>query len=322
MRILQKLSAVAAILAALILTIPVQAQGVGDLQADRILGRITTPGPVQQLTAAQVVGFIDDTLFSGVNTWTAIQTFSKAGNAALFVNTTDVGFSEVVSFQGDRATPADLDTAWMSLKLSDDGGTQAEFARITWQAEDVNVGTNLDGGFFISLQKAGVLTTYLVYSNTLGIYPFTTDGISIGWSARQFSDLFLAEGGVINWDAGDVTATQTGNSLAIAGGLLAVPSTALTIATGAVTATQSYHVIDTQSAAASDDLDTISGGVNGAILYVRAANDARTVVVKDATGNIQGPGDCTLDNTQDIAHLMFDSTLSAWLVVACANNGA
>jgi hypothetical protein len=69
-------------------------------------------------------------------------------------------------------------------------------------------------------------------------------------------------------------------------------------------------------------LDTVNGGTGGAVLYIRAANSARTVVIKDATGNIKGAGDCALDNTQDIAQLIFDSTLSTWLVVACANNGA
>ena len=39
----------------------------------------------------------------------------------------------------------------------------------------------------------------------------------MGASNRQWSDLFLAEGGVINFDNGDVTITQTENNLAIAG---------------------------------------------------------------------------------------------------------
>jgi hypothetical protein len=104
-------------------------------------------------------------------------------------------------------------------------------------------------------------------------------------------------------------------------GKFATLSGSLTTASGAVTVVTSMAVIDTQSATPSDDLDTINGGVNGMSLYVRAANDARTLVVKDGTGNIQGPGDCILDNTQDIAHLIFDSALNAWLVVACSNNG-
>ena len=52
--------------------------------------------------------------------------------------------------------------------------------------------------------------------------PSTSDDISLGTTALQFSDLFLAEGGVINWDNGDETLTQTADQLALAGGYLTV----------------------------------------------------------------------------------------------------
>lgn len=96
----------------------------------------------------------------------------------------------------------------------------------------------------------------------------------------------------------------------------------LTIATGAVTATGSYHLVDTEGAAASDDLDTINGGVDGSILIIRAANSARTVVAKDGTGNLQIAGDCTLDNAQDTLTLFYVGALSAWLEIARSDNGA
>lgn len=49
------------------------------------------------------------------------------------------------------------------------------------------------------------------------ITPQANDGAALGTTALQWSDLFLAEGGVINFDNGDVTITQTGNVLAFAG---------------------------------------------------------------------------------------------------------
>ena len=73
----------------------------------------------------------------------------------------------------------------------------------------------------------------------------------------------------------------------------------LTIATGAVTATQTTHTIDTEGATASDDLDTINGGTEGDILIITSANNARTVVVKDATGNINCAGDFSMTDTRD-----------------------
>lgn len=96
----------------------------------------------------------------------------------------------------------------------------------------------------------------------------------------------------------------------------------LTIAAGVITVTGGYHRVDTQSDDASDDLDTINGGTDGALLVLRAENAARTVVVKDGTGNIQCAGDMSLDNTQDSIILIYDATLTAWLELSRSDNGA
>ncbi len=96
----------------------------------------------------------------------------------------------------------------------------------------------------------------------------------------------------------------------------------LTIAAGVVTATGSYHRIDTEGGAATDDLDTINGGESGMHLFIQAMNDARTVVVKDGTGNIRLVTDRTLDNTSDTLHLLYNSALSAWCEVGFADTGA
>ena len=48
--------------------------------------------------------------------------------------------------------------------------------------------------------------------------PSANDSVALGASGTAFSDIFLAEGAVINWDAGDLTLTQTNNNLALGGG--------------------------------------------------------------------------------------------------------
>jgi hypothetical protein len=96
----------------------------------------------------------------------------------------------------------------------------------------------------------------------------------------------------------------------------------LTIATGAITVTGGYHDVDTEADAASDDLDTISGGADGMRLVLRANNSGRTVVVKDGTGNIQCAGDMSLDNIQDTIELIYDGVQTAWLEVGRSDNGA
>ena len=98
--------------------------------------------------------------------------------------------------------------------------------------------------------------------------------------------------------------------------------TTLTIASGVVTITQSYNYIDTESSAASDDLNTISGGVTGDSLYICALNTARTVVLKHGTGNILTSDglDISLDNTEKIVQLIFNG--ANWIVAGSAAGGA
>lgn len=77
---------------------------------------------------------------------------------------------------------------------------------------------------------------------------------------------------------------------------------ALTISAGAITLTGSAntitcHTVDTESAAASDDLDT-ANCTAGSMHVLVAANTGRTVVVKDGTA-IKAQADFSLDNTED-----------------------
>ena len=108
---------------------------------------------------------------------------------------------------------------------------------------------------------------------------------------------------VINTDANE------NNAMA---GSLALTSSELTISAGAVTVTRSHHTIDTESDAASDDLDTLTASSvsTEALLFVRAANDARTVVVKHSTGNIlvADDADFSLDDDQKVLVLYYNGT--------------
>lgn len=49
------------------------------------------------------------------------------------------------------------------------------------------------------------------------IMPDANDGAAIGSATVSWSDLFLASGGVINWDNGDVTITHSSNTLTFGG---------------------------------------------------------------------------------------------------------
>jgi len=82
------------------------------------------------------------------------------------------------------------------------------------------------------------------------------------------------------------------------------------------------YVVDTEGGAATDDLDSITGGAQGEFIVLKAANSARTVVVKHATGNLRLDGlvDFSLDNADDSLLLMSDGT--NWLEMSRSSNGA
>jgi len=103
--------------------------------------------------------------------------------------------------------------------------------------------------------------------------PITNDGTALGTTAKQWSDLFLAEGGVINWDNGDLTITQTGNTLAFAGGTLytfagtIATDTALTLEeTGAGTDTITIQAPASIAASYTLTLPVDDGTANQALL--------------------------------------------------------
>jgi hypothetical protein len=98
---------------------------------------------------------------------------------------------------------------------------------------------------------------------------------------------------------------------------------AQTIASDAITLTNRsarFLIADTEAAAATDNLSTISGGKDGATLTVVAANSARDIVLKDGVGNLRLAGDCTLDHTDDSIMLQYDAVGAYWREICRSNN--
>ena len=90
------------------------------------------------------------------------------------------------------------------------------------------------------------------------------------------------------------------------------PAQPKTISGGAISLNKSfsYFLVDTESAASSDNLDTISGGNEGDVIYIKAASSARTVVIRDGQGNIltNGGSSLSLTHADDLAMLFYDGT--------------
>lgn len=91
------------------------------------------------------------------------------------------------------------------------------------------------------------------------------------------------------------------------------PPTELTIASGVITVTQSYHLVDTEADNSTDDLDTILGGVDGMILVLSTASNARDVTLKTGTDNINLGSDVTLVWRRQSIVLLYSGAMSRWL---------
>ena len=142
--------------------------------------------------------------------------------------------------------------------------------------------------------------------------PGTSDGTALGTTSLMWSDLFLASGGVVNFNNGDVTLTHSGNTLTVAGGTLA--TAALTSST--ITASGIIKTDDTTNATSTTDgslqtdgglsvaLDAVIGDdlmllSDSAILSLGAGNDA-TFTHDGTTGLTIAATPISIDSTGEL----------------------
>ncbi len=112
---------------------------------------------------------------------------------------------------------------------------------------------------------------------TTAVLPDANDGAALGTTALQFSDLFLAEGGVINFDNGDVTVTQSGNTLTVAGGSLTAA-----IAPRVVTTTDDSTAVIDLDATDRYHLTAIANATTISTTGTLVSGKARLIRLKDA----------------------------------------
>lgn len=159
---------------------------------------------------------------------------------------------------------------------------------------------------------AGIVTLSALASQAPVDVGYWVNGADATLTAEQ---VVPASAAVLGSDGSSnpAAATPGEDYLDPAGMIYAVPPELTISAGGAVTATQSFHTIDTNGDAASDNLDTINWGGDGAgdsfvEIIVKANNDGRTVILKHLTGNIYNMtgADITLDDITKHARILFD----------------
>lgn len=104
--------------------------------------------------------------------------------------------------------------------------------------------------------------------------PAANDGTALGTTALQFSDVLLAEGAVINFDNGDATITQTGDSVEVAGAVFTVNGLkykrrALASAGTTITIADSLVVLTSSSGSHNFTLPSPATAGAGWSIYIR-----------------------------------------------------
>lgn len=172
-----------------------------------------------------------------------------------------------------------------------------------------------DVGFFRAIGNNFLTGVNNSLTNVINYIIEGPDGI-----ARQ------AQGGITDTFNVPVTFSQaiTHNSSRLTqnGWLSLGAGTTATIASGAITATRTNMIVDTEGSAASDDLDTISGGADGDLVRLRTASSSRDVTVKHATGNIRlnGAADKALTSVSDT--ILLERIGGIWCQISFSDNFA
>ncbi len=123
--------------------------------------------------------------------------------------------------------------------------------------------------------RIGSTTKYLVLSNAEdsltisgNLLPGTDDGAAIGSTALQWSDLFLADGAVINWNDGAVTLTGNANDVTLTGGGLAVGAGATGITIAAQTTMGIALAVAAGVGGIAIDAGTVNHAADGSIIDI------------------------------------------------------
>ena len=135
-------------------------------------------------------------------------TNTSTGPAFVAQASRDAVSNQVAIFRGgNRATAADGDTAYISYTLDDAGGTQSEFARMAWTANDVTSNTK-DSKVVWSVQAGNTLTdVWEISSSTTGAVTtsFSTgeivlpDNVSIQLGTAGADSDMSSDGTDIKW---------------------------------------------------------------------------------------------------------------------------
>lgn len=164
------------------------------------------------------------------------------------------------------------------------------------------LGDTYVNGKTVYLQIAG---TNEVTLTAAAISPSTTDSNALGTTSLMWSDLFLASGGVLNFNAGDVTVTHSSNTLAFAGATIYTWDALLRWGTGvAITAAQ-YEI-----GRDADGTNQLHFNVPTGATFEWSVNDVAQMTLSASTLSLPVSGSIINFNSSDVTITHSSNTLT------------
>lgn len=199
-----------------------------------------------------------------------VQNNSSASPADI-INTLDAASVLVGKFRGARATPTNNDTLTHEWQLNNSNGIA-----VTAFRENIRLGTITAGAeaasVFWSIRSGGAISDKLQFTPSV-LAPVSNDGLALGASTVSWADLFLASGGVINWNNGTLALTQSGTTLDLLGTMqmdaLRIDQTPAAVGTGAKT-------ISNAADSSTNFGHYLSVNANGTTYYIACSSVAPT----------------------------------------------
>jgi hypothetical protein len=186
---------------------------------------------------------------SAVLSWAAAGASGGDGTmTTIKLNDSQVGGSDIVTldFSSNFTATESPDT---EIQI---GIAPAQTTITSILATDVKIGE--DDETKIDFEDANKINFYannakemVLEENSLS--PGTSDGTALGTTSLMWSDLFLASGGVVNFNNGDVTLTHSSNTVTVAGGTLATAA----LTTSTIVASGIIKTDDTTEATSTTD---------------------------------------------------------------------
>lgn len=143
------------------------------------------------------------------------------------LNVLNQGSASVTTTVGVDIAAQTASTTTIGLRIGTPTGTTSYALQLSGTGGTAASGITFGTDTTLYRPAADTLKTDDALIVTGALTPAANDGAALGSSSVSWSDLFLASGGVIDFNNGDVTITHSSNTLAIAGGDVSITAASM-----------------------------------------------------------------------------------------------